>query len=90
MPTHTELAKIYQDSVNAWLAVKTHFRATPEERAAATAAIDELNKAWIEDAQVSYHARTASLNVLVEWLNKVSSGINSDPLKPLGEDLELS
>ncbi len=80
MPTHQELAELYQSSINELLAVKLNFDSTPEQIDAANAAIDELNTAWIDAIQVRYQERTASLNVLVERLNAVSNSIESGPM----------
>jgi lysozyme family protein len=87
MATNKEMASAYRNAINALLAVKTDFAASAAERAAASAAIDELNHTWIDDAQARYEARTASLNVLIERINAVSARIESDPLDKVRERL---
>ena len=88
MSTHADAARVYQDAVNHLLAVRIARRSTPEQKAAAVAAIDDLNRAWIDDVQARYQARTASLNVLIERLNGVVAGIETGPLDALREKLE--
>ena len=83
MPSHSEMASLYQNAMNQLLAVKTNLRSTPEQRAQATSAIDELNRSWIGDVRARYQERTASLNALVERLNAVSASLESGQLDAL-------